>query len=195
MAGQSLMRKAPTLQFRSVMKKQIFALISTTAISVHPMVTSAQSLSDKVNVHMKDVQWKIDYEKEIRPLEVTPKAPPSRPLTHRHSKAASFGVMEHEENSHFDSRPSFSPREAPSVKNLSSWAEVSVGAEKKYQQLNTARKAHWMRLLQENARREGYFVKVDPETQLFRLLPTKKASTETASSEAQRKPGSRPTGF
>lgn len=177
------------------MNEKRFLLVSVMLTLSVSLNARTQDLSETVNRHLKDAQWKIDYEKEIRPLELMPKTAPKKPLVHRTPRAATFGVMEHEENPHFDSRPSFGPREKPSVRNLSSWADWSVDAHRKNRQANMARKAEWMRLLTENARRQGYLVKVDPETQLFQLLPIQKSSDAKTSPQVQRKPGSRPTGF
>ncbi|MBX9769395.1 MAG: hypothetical protein K2X47_19120 [Bdellovibrionales bacterium] len=173
--------------------KTSLAVIAT----IFPFLAHAQNISDKVNVNLKDTQWKIDFEKEVRtnealalPMPKNFKAAPSN----KHS-VSTFGVMNHEENSHFDARPSFDPKKSPSIgSNLNSWAEHSVDAYRKSQTLSTARQAEWLRSLKANALANGYTVKVDESTRQVQLIPIKKTNPARTST-ADRKPGSRPAGF
>lgn len=156
----------------------------------------SQSISDKVNTHLKDTQWRIDFEREVLSDETVSLIKPNNLKIPREKRpAATFGIVNHEENPHFDTRTSFDPKKDPTIgNNLNSWAEHSVNHYRESQQLTTARQAEWLKNFIITARQQGYDVKVDNATMQVQLIPIKRKEP-LRSTAGEHKLQARPKGF
>ncbi|MBX9766280.1 MAG: hypothetical protein K2X47_03330, partial [Bdellovibrionales bacterium] len=146
--------------FINLRLKELLLIFVVTSISFFGHAES-KSLSENVNKHLKETQWKIDYERDVNTAEARSRGEFPKAPTRKSPAVSTFGVMTHEENPHYDTRESYSPRNKERIGiNLNSWAENAVRETQKAQRKNRAHKEAWMKILNKNAKDQGYKVVV-----------------------------------